>query len=102
MEQNEQEQQEQQDPQGAQSPPQAQPQFTARPLRRPYHDRMVAGVATGIAEQTGFDVTLVRIVIAVLCVVGGLGIPLYLAAWLLVPDEGHELSIASEWLGHAH
>jgi phage shock protein PspC (stress-responsive transcriptional regulator) len=81
---------------------QQQPVGSGRPLRRPYHDRMVAGVAAGIAEQTGFDVTLVRIVMAVLCVVGGLGIPLYLAAWLLVPDEGQEQSIASEWLGHVH
>jgi phage shock protein C len=72
------------------------------PLRRPYHDRMVAGVAAGIAEQAGIDVTIVRIVLAVLCVVGGLGIPLYLAAWLLVPDEGHDESIAAEWLSHVH
>jgi phage shock protein C len=88
------------DPQDQPNPQDPQP--FGRPLRRPYQDRMVAGVAAGIAEQTGFDVTLVRLVIAVLCIAFGIGIPLYLAAWLLVPDEGHEQSIASEWMAHVH
>ena len=37
-----------------------------------------------------------RIVLAVLTVVGGAGVPVYLAGWLLIPDEGAEQSIASE------
>jgi phage shock protein C len=73
-----------------------------RPLRRPYEGRMLAGVASGIAEHLGIDVTIVRIVIAVLCVVGGAGVPLYIAGWLLIPDEGCDESIAAEMLGHVH
>lgn len=71
-----------------------------RPLRRPYAGRMLGGVAAGVAEYAGVDITIVRLVIAVLCVVGGAGLPLYLAAWLLVPSEGEEHSIAAGWLGH--
>jgi phage shock protein PspC (stress-responsive transcriptional regulator) len=67
-------------------------------LCRPFQDRMLAGVAIGIARYLGVDVTVVRIVLAVLTVVGGVGIPIYLAGWLLIPEEGSELSIASEFI----
>jgi len=70
-------------------------------LRRPVEGRMVAGVALGIARQFGLDVTLVRLVIVAATLLGGLGLPLYLAAWLLVPDEGTGISIASDLLSHS-
>ena len=63
-------------------------------LRRPYADRMVTGVAAGLARYFGVDVTLVRIAFVVLTIVGGAGIPLYLAGLLLIPDEGSNQSIA--------
>lgn len=59
---------------------------------------MLGGVAAGIARYLNVDVTIVRIVFAVLTIVGGAGIPLYLAGWLLIPEEGSEQSIASEWI----
>ena len=65
-------------------------------LRRPAAGRMLAGVAAGLADFLGVDVTIVRIVLAVLTVVGGAGVPLYLAGWLLIPEEGSEESLASE------
>jgi phage shock protein C len=80
----------------------AQPEanISTRPkqLRRPVGDRMLAGVAAGIAHQLGLDVTVVRIVLAVLAVVGGTGVPIYLAGWLLIPEEGSEQSIASDFI----
>lgn len=57
---------------------------------------MLGGVASGIARYLSVDVTVVRIVFAVLAIMGGAGIPLYLAGWLLIPEEGAEQSIASE------
>jgi phage shock protein PspC (stress-responsive transcriptional regulator) len=47
---------------------------------------MLAGVCSGLAEYTGMDVTLVR-VLAVLAAVLGVGtvVVAYLVAWLLVP-----------------
>jgi phage shock protein PspC (stress-responsive transcriptional regulator) len=56
---------------------------------------MIAGVAAGIAEFFDVDVTIVRIVIAVLTVFGGSGIALYIAGWLLMPNEGTDRSIAN-------
>src|SRR5208282_3417705 len=63
-------------------------------LRRPYQDRMLAGVAAGLARYFGVEETLVRIAFVVLTVVGGAGIPLYLAGLLLIPEEGSDVSIA--------
>jgi phage shock protein PspC (stress-responsive transcriptional regulator) len=76
----------------AESQDQAKPQALSRPVQ----DRMLGGVAVGIARYLSVDVTVVRIVFAVLAVMGGAGIPLYLAGWLLIPEEGAEQSIASD------
>lgn len=78
----------------SQSDEQARP----RSLRRPVHERMLAGVAAGIADYLDVDVTIVRMVIAVLAVVGGAGIAIYVAGWLLIPEEGAERSIASDFI----
>jgi phage shock protein PspC (stress-responsive transcriptional regulator) len=76
-----------------------QPPFRPGPervaLRRSYEDRMVTGVAAGVGHYLGVDVSLVRIAFVVLTLVGGAGIPLYLAGLLLIPEEGSDRSIAS-------
>jgi phage shock protein PspC (stress-responsive transcriptional regulator) len=76
-----------------------QPPFGTEPehiaLRRPFADRMLAGVAAGLARYLGVDPTIVRIAFVVLTVFGGAGIPLYLAGLLLIPDEDSDQSIAS-------
>lgn len=69
------------------------------PFYRPLQGRLIAGVAAGIAQYLGVDVAIVRIVLAVLTVIGGAGVPVYVAGWLLIPDEGARQSIASELIG---
>ena len=69
----------------------------AQVLGRPVHDRMLAGVAAGVARYLNVDVTVVRIVFAVLTVVGGAALPIYLAGWLLIPEDGADQSIAAGW-----
>src|SRR6476659_1952475 len=44
-------------------------------------DRVIAGVCAGIAQTLAVDVTLVRLVFALLALAGGAGIVLYLALW---------------------
>jgi phage shock protein PspC (stress-responsive transcriptional regulator) len=63
-------------------------------LRRPVQDSMVAGVAAGLARYLGVDVMIIRLAFVVLTIVGGGGIPLYLAGLLLIPEDGSEVSIA--------
>jgi phage shock protein C len=67
-------------------------------LRRSGDDRMLAGVAGGIARHLGTDVTLVRVIIAALALFAGVGAALYLVAWLLIPAEGYDQSIAAAWM----
>jgi signal transduction histidine kinase len=64
------------------------------PLRRSREDRLVAGLAAGIAARTGVDVTLVRLVFVVAALLGGFGVAAYVAGWLLLPAEGADGSIA--------
>lgn len=71
------------------------------PLVRPREGRVVAGVALAVADRLGMSPTAVRIVWFVLGWVGGLGILLYLAGWLLIPEEGAERSIAEDLLGRS-
>ena len=62
---------------------------------------MLAGVAAGLAEYFEVDATFVRIGLVALTLLGGAGVPLYVAAWLLIPEEGSEVAVAGEILGHS-
>ena len=69
-------------------------------LVRPREGRMVAGICAGLAEYFGLDVTLVRLIVAVVAVItGGAGALAYLVAWVIIPGEGEETSIAANVLG---
>ena len=73
----------------------------ARQLYRSAEDRMLVGVAGGIARYLDADVTLVRVIIGALALFTGAGVALYLAAWLLVPEEGEDQPVAAAWIaGH--
>ncbi len=76
----------------------ANDQHEAVQLRRSTDDRMLAGVAGGIARYLNVDATLVRIGIAALILLTGAGAALYIAAWLLVPADGADQSVAAAWL----
>ena len=72
-------------------------------LRRSADDKMLAGVAGGIARYLNTDVTLVRVIIAALALCSGAGAALYLAAWLLIPADGDDQPTAAAWLaGYRH
>jgi phage shock protein PspC (stress-responsive transcriptional regulator) len=73
-------------------------QPAARQLRRSADDRMLAGVAGGIARYLDADVTLVRVIIAALALFTGAGVALYIAAWLLIPEDGEDQPVAAAWI----
>ena len=66
-----------------------------RQLRRSGDDKMLAGVAGGIARYLNADVTLIRIIIAALALFTGAGVALYVAAWLLIPADGQDQPAAA-------
>jgi len=68
-------------------------------LARSQKGRMVAGICAGVAGYAGLDVTLVRVIVAVVSVLtGGAGALAYLAAWMIIPGEGEKTSIAQDIL----
>ena len=67
-------------------------------LERSRDDRMLAGVCGGLARYFGIHPAFYRVGFVVLTLIGGAGILVYLAAVLVIPDEGKEDSIAAETL----
>src|SRR5579875_1863753 len=78
--------------------PQPAPETGRPPLRRAYRGRMLAGVAAGLADYLAVDVTIIRVAFVVFTLLGGAGIPVYLACLLLIPEEGADESVASSLL----
>ncbi|HEV3358190.1 MAG TPA: PspC domain-containing protein [Pseudonocardiaceae bacterium] len=64
---------------------------TAAPVRRflrSRDDRVIAGVCGGAARYFGIDATLLRLLLVIAAILGvGTGVLVYLACWLLVPEE---------------
>jgi phage shock protein PspC (stress-responsive transcriptional regulator) len=65
---------------------------SGRLLRRRTSDRVIGGVAGGIADYFNVDPLLIRIGFVGLIIFGGAGLVLYLVAWLLMPAEGQDVS----------
>jgi signal transduction histidine kinase len=70
---------------------------TGGPLRRDPDDRLAGGVASGVAAWRGWNVTAVRIVFVLIALITtGVAVPVYVAAWLLIPAAGTDVSIWSK------
>ena len=63
-------------------------------LRRSRSERVVAGVCGGVARGLGLDPLFVRVLVAVLTLVGGAGVVLYAVGWLLLPEDDGTRSLA--------
>jgi signal transduction histidine kinase/phage shock protein PspC (stress-responsive transcriptional regulator) len=66
-------------------------------LRRLSDGRLLAGVASGVAEHLGLEVLHVRIAFAVLAGLGGFGVALYGALWVFTPvrDDAEPAGLAA-------
>ena len=58
-----------------------------RPLLRSKDDRVLWGVAGGLAEHIGFNATLVRIAFVVITLFGGAGLLAYLVLAVALPED---------------
>src|SRR5260370_17773255 len=54
-------------------------------LTRPRNNRMIAGVCAGFALHYGCDVTLVRIIAALVALLTAIGAVAYLVLWVIIP-----------------
>lgn len=59
-----------------------------RKLYRSKTNRQVAGVCGGLAQHFNVDATLIRVLFVLLAVLGGSGLVLYVAMWIIIPKEG--------------
>ncbi len=69
------------------------------PLRRLKSDRVLGGVCSGVARSLGVDPVLVRVIVVILTLFAGGGVLVYLAAWLLIPEEGRDDSVGHQLVG---
>jgi phage shock protein PspC (stress-responsive transcriptional regulator) len=61
--------------------------MNAKKLYRSRKDKMLGGVAGGVAEYFDIDPTLVRIIFIVALFFGGGGFLAYIIMWIVVPEE---------------
>lgn len=56
-------------------------------LTRSTSDRMVAGVAAGLAEYFDVDPTLMRLLFVLFTLLGGPGLIVYIILWIVMPEQ---------------
>jgi phage shock protein C len=56
-------------------------------LTRSSDDRIVAGVCGGLAEYLQIDPVWVRLAFVVLLIASGIGFPIYLILWIVMPEQ---------------
>jgi phage shock protein PspC (stress-responsive transcriptional regulator) len=56
-------------------------------LRRSRADKWLAGVCGGLAQATGLESWAWRLIFALLVLLGGTGVVVYLLLWIFVPAE---------------
>jgi signal transduction histidine kinase len=67
-------------------------------IRRDPARGYLGGVCSGFAAQLGIDPLLIRIGFGATLFAGGIGIPLYIIAWMLIPAEGPEKPVVARLL----
>jgi phage shock protein PspC (stress-responsive transcriptional regulator) len=72
-----------------------------RPLRRSTSDRFGVGVCGGLAEFFGVDPIIFRVLFVAMTFVGGLGVAVYLACWIAIPDDSAPNSTLDHWVASA-
>ena len=66
----------------------ARPEATLRPrLQRSRRNRIIGGVASGVAEHLGAPIWAVRLTFVAMVLAAGFGLVVYLLLWLLAPLE---------------
>ncbi len=63
----------------------------ANKLYRSTTDKMLGGVAGGLAEYFNIDATIVRVLFIVVTLLGGGGILAYIILWIVVPEKPYQI-----------
>lgn len=65
-------------------------------LYRSTENRMIAGVAAGVARYMDIDPTIVRLIFIAVALAGGFGVLAYIVAWVIVPEQPTSETISSQ------
>ncbi len=82
---------------GTTPPPQAPPWRFVRRER----GRMIAGVATGMADAFHIDVVVIRVLWVIAALAGGLGVAAYVICWLAFPSDRARGAVVAHQLPRA-
>ncbi|MGI5284089.1 PspC domain-containing protein [Nonomuraea polychroma] len=77
--------------------PPREPAATRKVLRRSGEGRILMGVCAGLGRHTGIDPVVFRVTFAVLLLGSGVGLFLYLAAFLLMKEPNGRPGIIEQW-----
>jgi len=58
-----------------------------RRLARPRDNRWIAGVCAGLARRFGMSPGLMRLIFVLSCLLPGPQVVIYIALWLIMPNE---------------
>ncbi len=65
---------------------------TTERLYRSKTDKVIGGVAGGLADYFNIDVVLARVVFVLLALFGGSGVLVYIIMWIIVPGQNGNLA----------
>ena len=65
-------------------------------LTRSNNDRVIAGVCGGLAAYLDIDSVLVRLAFVILLFASGIGIPIYVILWIVMPEQDSDISSDAE------
>ena len=66
--------------------------MSKKKLYKSRKNKMIGGVCGGLAEYFNMDPTIVRVIAAILCLVKGLGILVYLIMCIVMPYDDEDFS----------
>ena len=66
--------------------------MSKKKLYKSRKNKMIGGVCGGLAEYLNMDPTIVRVIAAILCLVKGLGILVYLIMCIVMPYDDEDFS----------
>ncbi|MFI6320695.1 PspC domain-containing protein [Nonomuraea sp. NPDC050556] len=79
--------------------PPAEPAAPPRTLQRSSEGRILMGVCSGLGRYTGIDPVVFRAAFAILVLGSGIGIFLYIAAFLLMKEPTGRSGLVEQWTG---
>ncbi|MGG8406982.1 PspC domain-containing protein [Streptomyces sp. 12297] len=66
-------------------------------LTRPRDGRMIGGVCAGLARRFGMSATTMRVIFVASCLLPGPQVLVYLALWLLLPNDRTAAKATTAW-----